>query len=402
MRVLALSWEYPPHMVGGIGKHVADLLPLLAGFPLADGPLTIDLVTPHYAGGEAVEKVNEYLTIHRIEMPAVDVLDHYNSVIANNAYFVTYADQLALQHTYDLIHMHEWLTGAAGIALKHRWRVPLLVTIHGTERGRHQGYLPSSTSQQINQVEWQICFEAWRVIVCSQFMAEELQNYFALPTDKINVIFNGVNVTASGACSEEALQTLRQRYAPQGRERLIFFVGRIVHEKGLQILIRAMPRILAAYPGTRLLVAGKNGQRYWPLAYELGVENAVEFLGFISDYERDCIYRVADVAIFPSLYEPFGIVALEAMACGCNVIASHVGGLCEVVEHMRNGLTVYPDDPLSIVWAVDQLFQHPELANQWQHYADTVTLPQFRWTLIAEQTAFLYQVILRERRQVAW
>lgn len=400
MRVLALSWEYPPHMVGGIGKHVADLLPFLAGFPLADGPLTIDLVTPCYAGGAAVEQLNEYLTIHRIEMPAVDVLDHYNSVIANNTYFVTYAEKLALQHPYELIHMHEWLTGVAGIALKHRWKVPLLATIHGTERGRHQGYLPSSTSQQINQLEWEICFETWRVIVCSQFMCEELQNYFTVPADKIRVIFNGVNGAADD-CTVEELQALRHRYAANG-ERLLFFVGRIVHEKGLQILLRAMPRILAAYPRTRLLVAGKNGQRYWPLAYELGVEKAVEFLGFISDRERDRIYRIADAAIFPSLYEPFGIVALEAMARGCSVIASHVGGLREVVEHMRNGLTVYPDDPLSIAWAVDQLFQHPEAAAQWQQYAYTVTLPQFRWSLIAEQTARLYQTILRERGRTAW
>lgn len=401
MRVLALSWEYPPHMVGGIGKHVADLLPLLAGYTVANGPLMIDLLTPHYGGGESIENVSQHLTIHRVAMPAVDVLDHYNSVIANNAYFVAYAKELALTHTYDLIHNHEWLTGAAGMVLKHLWKTPLLTTIHGTERGRHQGYLPSQTSQQINQLEWQICFEAWRVIVCSQFMCEELQSYFAVPADKIDVIFNGVNHLSGSDCTDEELNALRQRYAPNG-ERLLFFVGRIVHEKGVQILIRAMPRILAAYPGTRLLVAGKNGQRMWPLAYELGVENSVDFLGFISDRDRDCIYRIADAAIFPSLYEPFGIVALEAMACGCNVIVSHVGGLREVVDHQQNGLTVYPDDPLSVVWAVEQLFQHPVMAQQWRHYADTVTLPQFRWTRIAAQTAALYEEIVQARGRVAW
>lgn len=401
MRILALSWEYPPHMVGGIGKHVADLLPLLDGYSLADGPLTIDLITPGYGSGEPMERLSEHLTIHRVDMPVVDVLDHYNSVIANNGYFVSYAKKLAELHTYDLIHNHEWLTGAAGMVLKHLWKTPLLTTIHGTERGRHQGYLPSQTSQQINQLEWQICFEAWRVIVCSQFMREELQSYFAVPADKIDVIFNGVNQTAGADCTDEELQALRQRYAPNG-ERLLFFVGRIVHEKGLQILIRAMPRILAAYPGTRLLVAGKNGQRMWPLAYELGVENAVDFLGFISDRERDCIYRIADAAIFPSLYEPFGIVALEAMACGCNVIASHVGGLREVVEHQQNGLTVYPDDPLSVAWAVDRLFQDPASARHWRHYADTVTLPQFRWSHIAAQTAALYNEIVQARSQVVW
>ncbi len=401
MRVLALSWEYPPHIVGGIGKHVADLLPLLAGIALADGPLLVDLVTPHYGEGAAVEAVNAYLTIHRVDMPPVDVLDHYNSVIANNAYFVAYAEKLATTHTYDLIHMHEWLTGFAGIALKHQWKVPLLATIHGTERGRHQGYLPSHTSQQINQLEWEICFEAWRVIVCSHFMREELQRYFALPPNKINIIANGVNLPAPNAANAAAQQALRQRYAPNG-ERLLFFIGRIVHEKGLQILIRAMPRILADYPQTRLLVAGKNGQKLWSLAYELNVEKAVDFLGFISDQDRDCIYHIADAAIFPSLYEPFGIVALEAMACGCNVVVSSVGGLREVVEHQVNGQTVYPDDPLSIAWAVDQLFQHPAAAAQWRETAMTTTLPQFRWSKIAEDTAGLYQTLVQERQQVNW
>ncbi len=401
MRVLALSWEYPLHVVGGIGKHVADLLPLLAGSALADGPLIVDLVTPHYGEGAAVEQVNAYLTIHRVDMPPVDVLDHYNSVIANNAYFVRYAEKLAQEHTYDLIHMHEWLTGAAGIRLKQGWKVPLLATIHGTERGRHQGYLPSHTSQQINQLEWEICFEAWWVIVCSGFMCEELQHYFAAPADKIAIIPNGVNLPLVDDCRDEELQTLRQRYAPN-REWLLFFIGRIVHEKGLQILIRAMPRILATYPQTRLLVAGKNGQKMWPLAYELNVEKSVDFLGFISDRDRDCIYRIASAAIFPSLYEPFGIVALEAMACGCNVIVSHVGGLPEVVAHQYNGLTVYPDDPLSIAWAVDQLFQHPAAAAQWCENAYTSTLPQFRWTRIAQMTANLYQMIVQERRHVIW
>lgn len=140
----------------------------------------------------------------------------------------------------------------------------------------------------------------------------------------------------------------------------------------------------------------------WPLAYELNVEKSVEFLGFISDMERDCIYRIVDAAVFPSLYEPFGIVALEAMACNCNVIASHVGGLREVVEHLRNGLTVYPNDPLSVAWAVDQLFSNPASARRWRTYAQDSTLQKFRWIDIAKDTARLYQRLIEERTQAAW
>ena len=401
MRVLSISWEFPPHMVGGIGKHVADLLPELSGLAVNGAPVTIDLLTPAYGGGAPIEQLNDYCTIYRVPMPAVDVLDHYNSVIANNSYFVDYALANLAHLSYDVIHIHEWLTGVAGIELKHKWRIPLLATIHGTERGRHQGYLTSHTSQQINQLEWQICYESWRIIVCSHYMREELQQFFDVPFDKIDIIPNGVNPDAGADCTEMELTNLRWRYAPNG-ERLLFFVGRVVYEKGIQVLIRAMPRILAKYPNTKLLIAGKNGQKMWPLAYELNVEHAVEFLGFISDRERDCIYRIVDSAIFPSLYEPFGIVALEAMACGCNVIASHVGGLREVVEHLRNGLTVIPNDPLSIVWAVDQLFSNPATARRWQQYAQEKTLPQFRWSLIAKNTAALYGQLIQERAVVVW
>src|SRR5699024_487361 len=135
----------------------------------------------------------------------------------------------------------------------------------------------------------------------------------------------------------EQQAAMRADYAPNG-ERLLFYVGRITYEKGLHVLLRAMPSILADHPNTRLLVAGKNSRHLQPLANELGIAQSVEFLDFISDAQRDAFYQVVDAAIFPSLYEPFGIVALEAMALDCNVIASNVGGLGEVVDHLVNGL----------------------------------------------------------------
>lgn len=401
MRILMISWEFPPHVVGGIGRHVAELAPALASLPTADGPLYVDVLTPHYAGGPSVEQITPHLTVHRVETPPMDVRDIYNSVIANNTTFIEAAARLAETHRYDLIHIHEWQTGMAGIILKHRWKTPLVATVHATERGRHQGYIPSNTSYQIDQLEWKICFEAWRVIVCSQYMRRELNSFFGAPVDKLVVIFNGIHSDAAALTSEAARQALRQRFAANG-EKLLFFVGRVVHEKGLHILIRAMPRILAEHPGTHLLVAGKNGNKMWPLAYELNVERNVAFLGFITDRERDNLYQVVDAAVFPSLYEPFGIVALEAMAMGCNVIASDVGGLGEVVKHQVNGLTVLPDDPMSIVWAVNQLLADPAAAAVRRAQALTEIETIYRWETIAAQTAQLYQTILNERAEVEW
>lgn len=401
MRVLMISWEFPPHVVGGIGRHVAELAPALAGLSTPDGPVQIDMLTPHYAGGARVEQVTPYLTIHRVETPPMDVRDIYNSVIANNTTFIEAAVRLAETRRYDLIHIHEWQTGMAGIILKHRWKTPLVATVHATERGRHQGYLPSNTSYQIDQLEWKICFEAWRVIVCSQYMRHELNSFFGAPFDKLDVIVNGIHPNATAPDDAQTHRALRQRYAPNG-EKLLFFVGRVVHEKGLHILIRALPRILAEHPGTRLLVAGKNGNKMWPLAYELNVEKSVEFLGFVTDQERDDLYQVVDAAIFPSLYEPFGIVALEAMAMGCNVIASDVGGLAEVVKHQLNGLTVLPGDPMSIVWAVNQLFQDPAAAATRRSHATIEIDARYRWEIIAAQTAQCYRAILYERAAVNW
>lgn len=399
MRVLMISWEFPPHVVGGIGRHVAELTPALGGIETTSGSIHIDLITPNYAGGPPVEQLTPYLTVHRVETPPMDVGDFYHGVVTSNAVFIEVASRLAAEQPYDLIHIHEWQTGMAGIVLKHRWKRPLLATIHATERGRHRGHLPSHLSCQIDQMEWKICYEAWRVIVCSQYMRQELHQFFRAPLDKLEVIFNGIYPPQS--CSPDELTVKRQQYAPNN-EKLLFYVGRITPEKGVQVLVRAMPRLRAEHPNIRLLMAGKNSHQLWPLAYELGVENAVDFLGFISDQERDCIYQIADAAIFPSLYEPFGIVALEAMALNCNVIASDVGGLSEVVKHQENGLTILPDDPMSVVWAVNQLLCDPEAAAQRRQRALAEIHSIYQWSTIAAQTAGLYQTVLNERARVVW
>lgn len=402
MRILMFSWEFPPHTVGGLGKHVAELAPALAGQPTKYGPISIDLYTPRNNGGDPVEQVCEHLTVHRVEAPPLDPQDNYNSVISCNHFLSDAAMAAEVENPHDLVHVHDWLVTRAGVKLKQEWKLPLIITMHATERGRHRGYTPGEASYQIDRTEWLGCFEAWRVIACSRFMRHELEQYFELPHEKVTVIPNGVQIPDSRqVCRPERREELRAQYAPNG-ERLLLFVGRIVHEKGLQVLVRAMPRILADYPNTRLLVAGKNGSSMWPLAYELNVDQSVMFLDYVSNEDRDCLYQIADAAIFPSLYEPFGIVALEAMAAGCNVIASSVGGLGEVVRHMENGLTVLPDNPMSIVWAVNQLFTNPEAAATRRQTALEEIKTVYNWGHVAEQTARLYEQVLTERRNTEW
>jgi glycogen synthase len=401
MRILIVSWEYPPFVVGGMGKHVAELLPALTKLSTQENNIQIDVLTTRSAGGATVEKVTDQVTIYRTDIPPIDPTDLFNSVVDGNHALEERARRLKEVYEYDLIHVHDWLTATVGIALKHAWKVPWIVTIHATERGRHQSYLPNVMSQQINQLEWEICYEAWHIIVCSGYMSGELRGYFNIPVDKISVIANGIDPQPLQTCPEEEVNRLRKLYAPNG-EKLLFFVGRITPEKGLQVLMRAMPLILAVVPDVRLLVAGKNSEQMKPLLEELRITPQVELLGFISDERRNCLYGAVDVAIFPSLYEPFGMVALEAMAAGCTVIASDVGGLSEVVHHRQNGLTVMANNPQSIAWAVEQLFEDPTEAQRWCEEAKRQVIAFYNWDKIATRTMELYHAVHRDRLDTNW
>lgn len=401
MRILLLSWEYPPYVVGGMGRHVTELVPALGSTSVGGVPFYVDVITTRFGGGKPIEKLNERVTVYRVDAPPISPLDHYNSVIAGNTALIQQGRKLARQHRYDVIHSHDWLTTTAGVTLKHEHKLPLITTIHATERGRHQGYLPSDTSRQINRLEWQACYESWSVIACSNFMRQELQSYFGVPSDKISIIVNGIDFDMLHYCPPEKSEKLRQRYSPHN-EKLLFFVGRITHEKGLQVLIQAAPKIIHKYPNVRILAAGKNSEKMASMAHEFGVGRSMDFLGYISDEQRDHLYQTVEAAIFPSLYEPFGIVALEAMALGCNVIASNVGGLGEVVQHEENGLTVYPGNPDSILWAVNQLFCHPQEAQRRRDLALQQTRLLYNWSKIAQQTAQLYQRVAQARQRVQW
>lgn len=364
-------------------------------------PFQLDLLTPHSGNAPLVEELSKSVTVHRVETPSVNPLDLFNSVVDNNRYLVSKARELHENVPYSLIHVHDWLTASAGIELKHAWKIPLVTTIHATERGRHHSHLPSETSHNINQLEWQVCFESWRLIVCSSYMAGELRRFFDVPLDKVTLIPNGVDVTPFESCSDERVRELKGRFAPNG-ERLLFYVGRITPEKGIQVLLQALPSILERHPNVRLLVAGRNSEQMQPLVDELGIEEAVELLGFVDSETRDCLYRSVDAAVFPSLYEPFGIVALEAMAAGCNVIASEVGGLAEVVDHRRTGLTVRANDSQSIAWAVDQIFTDQVQAHAMRARALQEVTRSYNWGAIAASTVNMYRAVEAQRKGVNW
>ncbi|MDI7274590.1 MAG: glycosyltransferase family 4 protein [Anaerolineae bacterium] len=398
MRVLMFSWEFPPHVVGGLGEHVANLVPALG----SQG-VEVHLITPRWAGGPSEEQ-NDGYTVHRIDPPTFDAPDVYTSAWQTNLAMEKHAENLwRSAGPFDLIHAHDWLVAFAPVALKRSLKTPLVATIHATERGRSRGHLSTDVQHAINNAEWWLTYEAWRLICASRFMAHEVTSYFQVPGDKIDVIPNGVNAEAFARWQGEDLSAFRAMYAlPE--EQIVYYVGRLVREKGAGVLVEAAPHVLRECPRAKFVVAGTGlyGDELRSRAALLGVADKILFTGFIPDEDRDRLYCVANCAVFPSLYEPFGIVALQAMAARTPVVVSEVGGLAEVVKHAETGITVYPNNPESLAWGILHTLLRPDWARQRAENAYRVVLEQYNWPVIARKTADLYRRVIEERARAQW
>jgi glycogen(starch) synthase len=399
MRVLMLTWEFPPHVVGGMGKHVLDLAPALV-----QQGVDVHILTPLLRGGPAREVTEQGIHVHRVDPPQMESYGFVTFVQQTNMLMEHAAHELAGEFgEFDMIHAHDWLAAHSGIGLKHAWRRPLVATIHATERGRQQGYVDGGHADQVNNIEWWLTYEAWRVIACSHFMAGQINSYFHTPLDKIDVVPNGIYVHPAPFNAEQERLAFRRRFIDD-EQPLVFYVGRLVYEKGLHVLLDAWPRVLAAFPHARLVIAGTGAylDTLKSRAWTLGIAAEVMFVGFIPDDERDKLYHIADVATFPSLYEPFGIVALEAMAAHCPVVVASTGGLSEVVALHETGLTVHPNDAESLAWGILHTLHHPDWSHRRAENAYQVVCEDFNWTKIARMTTYVYTRAYAAWEQDSW
>lgn len=399
MRVLMFSWEYPPHVLGGLGNHVAALAPALA----RQGA-EVWLVTPRWAGGEPEEVVpacadREGVHVLRVEPPVGHMGNFFADAQQTNLNLEEAVTRRLLPagepDGFDVIHAHDWLVAWAATSLKRLCRVPLVVTIHATERGRGRGHLRGEMQQAINGTEDWLCHEAWRIIACSDYMAHEVRAYFDVPADRVDVIPNGVNTAPFDVLDGVDLWDFRARFAAPD-EKIVFHVGRIVHEKGSHLIVEAAPDVLASFPQARFVIAGQGPmlEHLRQRAEALGIASRFCFNGYVSDEDRNRLYRVADCAVFPSLYEPFGIVALEAMAARCPVVVASTGGLAEVVEHNVTGIMVYPDKVDSLAWGILDTLQQPEWSAARAEQAYRKVREEHDWDHIARQTLGVYQRVV--------
>ncbi|WP_285661005.1 glycosyltransferase family 4 protein [Actinorhabdospora filicis] len=389
-RVLMLSWEYPPVLVGGLGRHVHALATALVR---AGHDVTVVTRYGEHADGTpaALDEVVEGVRILRAPQDppmlplTTDTLLAWTMSLNHS---LTRA-ALVAGGEYDVVHAHDWLVNHAAVTLKHHHRVPLVATVHSTEAGRHRGWLPAELNRSIHSIEWWLTYEARRVLVCSADMRWEVSRLFELPAAKTQVVRNGVDPQAFAAAPAD-VRAQREKHAPDGP--MVLYAGRLVFEKGVQDLLDATVALRERHPGLRVIVAGDgpHAEDLKDHAEHAGVGKDVDFIGFAGPRDLPALYAAADCLVVPSRYEPFGLVALEAAAAGTPVVASRVGGLAEIVEDGVTGLSFPPGDVAALTEAVSSVLSDELLSRRITAAAHELVLNRYGWDDIAEATAGAY------------
>jgi glycogen(starch) synthase len=386
MKIGTLTWEYPPRVVGGIARHCEGLAKAL----VHQGH-DVHLFTLDFPGSPKYEEMDG-IKVYR----AATELGHPNFltwVLLFNHFLGKKMAEVSHQVNFDIMHVHDWLAAFSGISFKHYVKKPMVLTVHSTEVGRAQG-LHSADSFSIDGIEWWATYEADKVIVCSQSMKSEICGHFNLPLEKVDIIPNAIDATQYQTSVDRG--SVRQRYGVGWGEKMVLCVGRLVPQKGIEYFIRAIPSIASRFPEAKFIIVGEGWSRDALEAEALatGHREKIRFTGFVSDKEVVNLMTSADVLVVPSIYEPFGIVALEGMATGVPVVASQVGGLAEVIEHDRTGVFVYPRSPDSIAWGIGKVLSDLSYAKWLTGNAKDKLEKDYSWEAVARKTVEVYEELV--------
>lgn len=385
MRALILSWEYPPLIEGGLARHVRKLAENLVSLGVEVHVLT--------RGDESApdEQIVAGVYVHRVcePMRPRDLGEFVTWIEHMNTDMLSAGMALGDRFDFDLVHGHDWLVASACDHLAKRLEAPLVMTIHATEFGRHQGWVDKHPQSHIHGVERWIVNRADAVIACSAYMREHIADIFNLEENAVQVIPNGIDPGDLRAVDD--LDALRASFAAPD-EKLVLLVGRLVYEKGFQVALEALPQLIENVGNVRFLVAGSgtHEQELKDQAAELGLMEHGTFVGWIGDDVLHSLYRIADLTVVPSIYEPFGLVALEAMASGCPCIVADTGGLREVVPHENVGLRFRSRDPHSLATMAERVLTDADLRDRLITEASDHVLT-FDWLDVARTTLALYE-----------
>jgi glycogen(starch) synthase len=392
VRVLLVSWEYPPVIEGGLGRHVRKLSEHLA----LEG-VEVHVLTR--GGGHLTAHEERHgVFVHRVREPdfPCDVRAFVRWVRAMNRDMLALGSELCDRLEFQAVHSHDWLVADAGRRLASQSALPWVTTVHATEYGRHQGWVKEPPQSQIHALEGKMVRGADAVITCSRFMQEHVADVFGVSRKRIAVIPNGIDPRDLEPVIED-LDALRARFA-QPSEHLVLLVGRLVYEKGFHLALDALAAVSKRLGNVRFVVAGTGTaeNELKRQARRLGLRAHGTFLGWIGDDMLHALYRVAELVIVPSIYEPFGIVALEAMASGCLCVVADTGGLREVVPGDGSvGLRFPSKDAQALEEVLEQVLTSPQAWSQVLADAREHVL-HFDWTEVARRTQAVYRRVQRE------
>ncbi len=378
MKVLMTTWEFPPNKIGGIASHCEDLSKALArrGHELH--------VLTYGDKRDTTRPFEEYeITVHHV--PVGYAPDTISWSMALGRAMEKKAIELQKEEKFELVHAHDWMTVPAAVGIKKTTKLPIVFTLHSTEDGRsgiHDKY-----TKMINDLEWYGTYEATEIITVGKDFSDEVKRLFSPPDEKLHYIPNGVDITRF---ENPKFFVDRKNYLGDW-EKLVLFVGRLSHQKGVNFLIDAMPKVLEQHPDSKFIFTGSGALDYYRgLVNGKGLAHKAYFTGFLDEKLLPSMYQAADLVVAPSIYEPFGIVALEANAARTPVVGSYTGGLKETIVHEWSGLHHYNANPKSIADQINRSLDD----ESWRHWMGDNGRKRvekdFTWTKIANWTSGVY------------
>jgi len=410
-----LVYEYPPKIVGGLGTYAAEIT---RKYVLMDNDVTVFTMNDD-SGSLPTREIWRGIEIHR---PLhIDISDSLPDVVAEDikkwgrgahlfskilVYNYLSASKLVNELIrkegvkYDIVIAHDWLSAIGGMTVKRETGLPLAFHVHSTEKGRTLG----NGSEVVSNIELHAANSADLIVTVSYAMKDELTQ-LGFPKDKIQVCYNGVDPQKYNpqAVTHEQICKIRGLYGVKDDELMILFIGRLVGVKGVDRLIMAMPHILQKLPKAKLVILGLGDlQEYLTnLVKTMRLDNSVKLrFEFVPEEERILHYAACDVAVFPSLYEPFGIVVLEAMSMERPVVVGGAGisGMREIVipfGEEQCGYHVDPSNPADIAWGILSSLESPEKRKWLGKNGRSRVLNEFTWEKVAQRTLDVYKQITK-------
>jgi glycosyltransferase involved in cell wall biosynthesis len=417
LRIGFFVWEYPPALVGGLGTYAEYIT---REFVSMGNDVTVFTLNP---GNLKTREIIKGVEVHRpliadasnvFPMFVIDDLKKwgtnirmFNDIFIYNILSATkfINSMLKKEHcNYDVVCVHDWLSSISGIMVKNETRTPVVFHVHSTESGRAGG----PGSEVVSHLEWATSQKVDKIITVSHAMQEDLTRH-GWPKSKISVVWNGVDPEHYNPrnCRAEDVTAIRDRYGIKPDEKMVLFLGRLTWVKGVTNLVQAMPTVLSEYPNTKLVILGKGEQQndIVETANRLGISEKVACkFEFVPEKERILHYAAADVCIFPSTYEPFGIVSLEAMSMAKPIIvgAQGVVGFREQAVPSgpdQNGVHINGGNPTDIAWGIKETLCDPDRAKKWGENGRKRVLQYFTWREAAKQTLQIYETLQRTQEQ---